>query len=111
MPSKFVIVLSFFLIISIGLFAEGNNDGDSQVKQENILIEIHHCPTCGFRSTANKLAEELKAVFGVEVKLVDGEIGSFDVFVNGELIFSKSETGRFPNPGEIVQKINDYKKD
>jgi len=39
-----------------------------------------------------------------------GRVGSFDVFVNGELIFSKDKVGRFPISGAIVQKINEYLK-
>jgi len=31
-----------------------------------------------------------------------GDKGIFDVTVNGSKIFSKQETGRFPEPGEIV---------
>jgi selenoprotein W-related protein len=31
--------------------------------------------------------------------------GIFDVEVNGKVIFSKKETNRFPNPGEIVDLL------
>jgi hypothetical protein len=36
---------------------------------------------------------------------VIGELHSFDVYVNRELIFSKAERGRFPESGEIVAEI------
>lgn len=36
-------------------------------------------------------------------KLVKGSGGIFDVVVDGKKVFSKHETGRFPEPGEIVE--------
>jgi selT/selW/selH-like putative selenoprotein len=41
----------------------------------------------------------------VEANLVTGGNGIFDVIVDENLVFSKFETGRFPNPGEIVKKL------
>lgn len=35
-------------------------------------------------------------------KLVAGSGGVFDVTVDGKRVFSKKETGRFPEPGEIA---------
>lgn len=96
-----------FFIASVAAFAEALKKDDSPSDQENIRIEIHHCTTCGFQARASSLAEELEKEFGVEAKLVVGKAGSFDVFVNGELIFSKSKEGRFPEPGEIAQKIRE----
>jgi len=42
---------------------------------------------------------------GVESTLIRGDSGIFDVVVNGELIFSKHEAGRFPEPEEILEKL------
>jgi len=42
---------------------------------------------------------------GVEAELVPGKNGIFDVIVDGELVFSKYQTGRFPEPGEVVEKL------
>ncbi len=42
---------------------------------------------------------------GVEAKLVKGDNGIFDVTVDGTLIYSKHETGRFPDPEEILAKL------
>jgi selT/selW/selH-like putative selenoprotein len=41
----------------------------------------------------------------VEAKLVPGIGGVFDVVVDGKVVFSKAEVGRFPDPGEITGKI------
>lgn len=37
-----------------------------------------------------------------EVRLVTGDKGVFDVRVDGELIYSKHETGRHAEPGEVL---------
>jgi selT/selW/selH-like putative selenoprotein len=34
-----------------------------------------------------------------------GGPGSFDVFLNGEQIFSKKQTGRMPQQGEIIRLL------
>lgn len=41
------------------------------------------------------------AANSVEIELVGGGGGIFDVEVDGQLIFSRFESGRFPEPGEI----------
>ena len=42
---------------------------------------------------------------GVEADLVRGDNGIFDVEVDGRLVFSKHEAGRFPDPEEILAKL------
>jgi len=37
--------------------------------------------------------------------LIPSEGGVFEVIVNGEVIHSKSETGKFPPPGSILSKL------
>jgi selT/selW/selH-like putative selenoprotein len=54
---------------------------------------------------AASLADELRKAFGVKAKLVSGTGGIFDVIVDGKHVFSKSETGRFPDSGEVVNKL------
>jgi len=48
----------------------------------------------------------LREAFGVEAKLIKGSNGIFDVVVDGSKVFSKYETGRFPDPGEVVRLLN-----
>ncbi|TNE47251.1 MAG: SelT/SelW/SelH family protein [Deltaproteobacteria bacterium] len=52
------------------------------------------------------MAAELKEQFGVDSKLIEGSRGIFDVKVDGALVFSKHNVGRFPNPGEVTGLIN-----
>jgi selT/selW/selH-like putative selenoprotein len=54
------------------------------------------------------LAEEIKKEFDVEVELKSGKLHSYDVFVDGRLIFSKLPEDRFPKPYEIIELIRTY---
>jgi selT/selW/selH-like putative selenoprotein len=47
------------------------------------------------------LADSLKSEFGEKVAIRPGKSGQFDVLVEGKLIFSKSQSGRFPLDGEV----------
>jgi selT/selW/selH-like putative selenoprotein len=42
---------------------------------------------------------------GVPIRVRAGAPGSFTVLLNGEQIYSKKQTGRSPNAGEIIQMI------
>ena len=59
------------------------------------------------------MAVELRDVLGVEAELVHGDGGAFDVTVDGKLIFSKAQTGRFPDEGEmplLIRRLKARKK-
>ena len=43
----------------------------------------------------------MKAKFGEDVTITPGKSGQFDVFSEGNLLFSKSQTGRFPIDNEV----------
>lgn len=47
----------------------------------------------------------MKKALGVDAKLTKGSGGVFDVVVDGKLVFSKNEAGRFPDPGEIAGRL------
>jgi len=51
------------------------------------------------------LAATLKKELGVNVKIIKGQKGEFEVVVDGELIFSKTKLGRFPEHAEILENI------
>ena len=42
---------------------------------------------------------------GVDAKATAGGKGQFDVLHDGELVYSKHETGRFPEDGEIAELV------
>ena len=54
---------------------------------------------------AVSLAEKLKISLELETELIEGSSGIFDVELSGKLIYSKSDTGEFPNEDSLIQKI------
>ena len=47
----------------------------------------------------------MKREFGADARLVRGKDGVFEIEVDGDLVFSKRQVGRFPNPGEVAGAI------
>jgi len=47
----------------------------------------------------------LESRFGESVRITPGRSGQFDVLVDGRLIFSKSEVGRFPVEAEVEERF------
>ncbi|KHF40496.1 selenoprotein [Halalkalibacter okhensis] len=45
-----------------------------------------------------------------EVKLVTSGGGVFEVTVNDQLVYSKKETGTFPDPKEVIETIEKMMK-
>lgn len=48
---------------------------------------------------------ELEQAVGSTAELIRGANGIFDVKVDGELVYSKDSTGRFPEPGEVAKRL------
>ncbi len=43
---------------------------------------------------------------GIDVELIAGSGGIFEVVADGRLVFSKKQRGRFPEAGEIVRLLS-----
>lgn len=71
-------------------------------------IDIHYCVPWNYEPQAASLADELRNAFCVEANLVPGTNGIFDVVVDNKRVFSKSEVGRFPHPGEVTGKLKSW---
>ncbi len=75
---------------------------------KDAAVAIEYCTVCNFRGRAAWLAQELLAAHEGElaaVVLVPGRGGVFDVRIDGELVFSQKEAGRFPEPREIKDAL------
>ncbi len=71
-------------------------------------FSIEYCTSWGYISKAMYLAKELLGKYKNDIsslELIPSSGGVFEVTVNGNLIFSKKETGRFPEANEILDKI------
>ena len=42
---------------------------------------------------------------GFDAEAIPGGKGQFDVLADGAMVFSKHETGRFPEDGEILESL------
>lgn len=47
----------------------------------------------------------MKDRFDLDAELVDGGGGVFEVALDGRLVFSKKELGRFPDNGEVERAV------
>ena len=73
-------------------------------------VEIRYCTQCRFILRANWPAQELLMTFADklgELALVPSDGGTFSVYLDENLIYSKQEQGRFPESKELKQLIRD----
>ncbi|MGV3639825.1 MAG: SelT/SelW/SelH family protein [Adhaeribacter sp.] len=76
----------------------------------NPRVEITYCTQCRWLLRAAWVSQELLTTFDTElgeVALVPGTGGIFTVSLDGELLFSRKEAGRFPETKELKQLIRD----
>jgi selenoprotein W-related protein len=75
------------------------------------VIEITYCRLCGWGLRAGWMAQELLTTFAEEVGSValapDATGGVFDVRVDGQMVWSRKEKGRFPESKELKQLVRD----
>jgi selenoprotein W-related protein len=73
-------------------------------------LEILYCRQCRWMLRASWMAQELLTTFSEElgeVALVPGTGGVFEIRLDGELLWSRKERGRFPESREIKQMVRD----
>jgi selenoprotein W-related protein len=73
-------------------------------------VAIRYCTQCRFVLRATWLAQELLMTFGEglgELALLPGSGGVFEVYLDGELLFSRQREGRFPESKELKQLVRD----
>lgn len=73
-------------------------------------VEIEYCTQCHWLLRSAWMAQELLTTFESDIArltLVPGTGGIFEVRLNGEVIFSRMATGRFPESKELKQLIRD----
>ena len=74
-------------------------------------VSITYCTQCRWLLRAAWMAQELLSTFGTdleEVALRPGTGGIFEVHLNGELLYSRKEKGRFPESKELKQLVRDH---
>ena len=71
-------------------------------------LQIEYCTAWGYLPTAVSLTQELLDKYKTDIKgltLVPGSGGCFEVTSNGDLIYSKLQTGEFPTTKQITSAI------
>ena len=68
-------------------------------------LEITYCGQLGYLPRAASLAAEIKQARNVEPALIKGSGGVFEIVLDGKLIYSKKQMGRFPELSEVLDKI------
>ncbi len=51
------------------------------------------------------MAASIESRFGQKVEIAEGSRGQFDVLADGQLLFSKKDAGRFPQPNEVEERF------
>ncbi len=51
------------------------------------------------------MADAINQRFGCRPELIEGAGGIFDVKLDGQMVFSKHETGRFPEHDEVLEAL------
>ena len=70
-------------------------------------ISIQYCGSWGYKPRAASLADKLKSNFDIEARLIEGAGGIFDVKLGGNLVYSKHETGSFPDEDELIASLRE----
>jgi selenoprotein W-related protein len=76
----------------------------------NPRIEIHYCTQCRWMLRSAWMAQELLTTFEGEIgeiALRPGTGGVFEIRVNDQFIWSRADTGRFPDIKELKQLVRD----
>jgi len=74
-------------------------------------VDITYCRLCNWGLRASWMVQELLSTFAEEIGSVtltpDASGGVFEVRIDGELVWSRKETGRFPEIGELKRLTRD----
>jgi selenoprotein W-related protein len=75
-------------------------------------VEITYCRLCGWGLRAAWMAQELLATFADELGSVtltpDTTGGVFEIRLDGTLVWSRKDKGRFPDIKELKQLVRDH---
>jgi selenoprotein W-related protein len=71
-------------------------------------VEITYCRLCNWLLRAAWMGQELLSTFAEELGSVPDDTGGvFEVRIDGKLIWSRTEHGRFPEIKELKQIVRD----
>jgi selenoprotein W-related protein len=80
------------------------------VSGERPTVAIEYCTQCRWLLRAAWMAQELLTTFEDDlnaVALIPGRGGIFEVRLDGEVLWSRRDEGRFPELKELKQRLRD----
>ena len=87
-----------------------NHTLDNRTKM--VDLEITYCQPCGHQPRAVDMVSQLLAIYGMPlnrkltISLKPADKGVFDVVLDGQLIFSKHQQGRFPTVDDLKKQLD-----
>ena len=80
------------------------------MQQPLLDIKVTYCAPCGYTERVMELSKEILGERELEFYIASWTLapdkgGKFEVEVNGELVFSKTNLGRHAEPGEVRAAI------
>lgn len=71
-----------------------------------VVVKVEYCGGWGYGSRFERLKQDIEvAVPGAQVSGTVGRKSSFEVTLNGKVVFSKLKAGKFPENEEIVEMV------
>jgi selenoprotein W-related protein len=73
-------------------------------------IEIRYCTQCGWMLRSAWMAQELLSTFDGDIEsltLRPGKGGLFEIYLDGALLWSRKDAGRFPDIVELKRLLRD----
>jgi selT/selW/selH-like putative selenoprotein len=82
--------------------------GDRMCQDNEMGLVIEYCTICNYRPIAARLALEIHEAYRVKTELVgSSRVGAFEVLLDGQRIFSKERSLRFPKKREVVALLRE----
>ena len=78
---------------------------DIPLQQKKYTVSIEYCVPCDYSQQVLRVTQALVRHYQHVIdrlELVMGSNGTFDIAVDGEIVFSKAEAGRFPEEDEVL---------
>ena len=68
-------------------------------------LTIEYCVMWNYYPRAASLAEQVKNKFDIDIEFMKSDGGRFEIYLDGDIIFSKMNEYRFPDDGEIEKLL------
>lgn len=74
-------------------------------------ISIEYCGTCNYRPIAAALSVLIKKELGLSAVLINSrQMGAFEIRADNDIIYSKIESGFFPDNNLIIEALRKRKE-